>query len=355
VRGPVTVVQVTASARTVAARSRTATGGAPAYSFQLVGGTLPTGIGLSGGGHLSGTSLASGNFAFSVGATDSNGCAATKAYAILIIPTSCPALNLFPPILPNGSRGVAYQQTVLVTTGIAPFAYAVSAGTLPAGLVLNAATGVVSGTPTTLGESSFTITATDAAGCTESLDYTMTILPDFRGTNCGLFGDSFEDDALAGDWTYVKPSWSESGGNLIGTTSKKAIAIASPAFAGCLNCEIETLVKTSKAGDTKVMLLGWYVDSKNMMELSASAGTDQWKLVQRVGGNIVSTAKATKRIDTNVFYTVRLAYDGTKFDLFVDDLVTPLLSLIPRRAVLSGTVGFQAKGTTGTFGYICVN
>ena len=333
----------------------TATGGSPSYSFQLIDGALPAGIGLSSGGQLSGTSLSSGNFVFTVAASDSNGCTGTRSYALLIIPAICPALNLFPPILPNGSRGVSYQQTVLATTGIAPVAYAVSAGALPDGLTLDAATGVVSGTPTTLGDYSFTIQATDAAGCTESLDYTMTILPDFRGTNCAQFGDAFEDDVLAGDWTYVKPTWSENGGNLVGTSSKKATVLATPAFAGCLNCEIETLMKTSKAGDTKILLLGWYVDSKNMMELSASAGTNQWKLVQRVAGNVVSTAKATKVIDPNIFYNVRLAYDGAKFDLYVDDPVTPLLSLTPSRPVSTGTVGFQAKGTTGTFGYICVN
>ena len=50
-----------------------------------------------------------------------------------------------------------------------------------------------------------------------------------------------------------------------------------------------------------------------------------------------------------------MAIDSGGKILYVDDLVTPLMSLVPRRAVPAGTVGLQAKGTTGTFGYVCVN
>ena len=333
----------------------TGSGGASPYSFQLVAGTLPPGINLSAGGQLSGTSLSAGSFTFTIAATDSNGCVGTLSFTLVIIPTICPALDLFPPILPNGSRGVAYDQTILATAGIAPFSYAVTGGALPAGLLLAATTGILSGTPTLLGDFSFTITATDAAGCPESLAYMMTILPDFRGTNCALFGDSFEDSVLSTQWTYVRPLWSEIDGNLVGKAGKKAVVVASPAFAGCQNCEIETLMRTLKAGDSKITLLGWYANKSNTMELTAAAGSDLWRLSQRSGGSIVATARATKRIDANVFYTVRIVFDGTMFDVYVDDLVMPLMSLTPKGTVQSGTVGFMAKATTASFGYVCVN
>ena len=91
------------------------------------------------------------------------------------------------------------------------------------------------------------------------------------------------------------------------------------------------------------------------MELSAAAGTNVWMLKQRVRGIVVAKVKAIKTIDANVPYTVRVVFDGTKFDVFVDDLDTPLMSLTPRKAVPTGTVGFQATGTTGRFAYVCVN
>jgi len=42
---------------------------------------------------------------------------------------------------------------------------------------LNSTSGVISGTPTTAGDSSFTITATDSATCTGIKDYTIKICP----------------------------------------------------------------------------------------------------------------------------------------------------------------------------------
>src|SRR5262249_4030296 len=57
-------------------------------------------------------------------------------------------------------------------------------------------------------------------------------------SNC-LFCDDFEDDQLASDWNYIKPSWNESAGSLVGTTARKAIAVASPAFGGCQICSVE--------------------------------------------------------------------------------------------------------------------
>jgi len=330
-------------------------GGSSPYTFQLVAGTLPDGISLSAGGHLSGTFLSSGFFTFTIAATDGNGCAGTRSDLMLIAPSVCPEISLFPPVLPDGTRSVEYQQTVLATGGIAPCVYSVSAGGLPPGLTLDPVTGALSGRPSELGEFAVTLTATDATACAGSANYAMEIRPDFRGANCTLFGDTFENDLLAVEWTYLKPSWSESGGSLVGTAGKKAIAIASPSFAGCLNCAVEGTLQTSKAGTGKVSLLGWYADKKNYMELSASAGTDVWLLKQRAAGKIVAKAKASKPMDPNVPYLVRVVFDGTKFDVFVDDLETPLMSLTPKKAVPAGTVGFQASGATGTFGYLCVN
>src|SRR5580693_93109 len=62
--------------------------------------------------------------------------------------------------LPNGSNGVAYNQTIITTGGVAPITYSVGIGRLPAGLTLNN-TGTIIGTPSGTGTSIFTINATD--------------------------------------------------------------------------------------------------------------------------------------------------------------------------------------------------
>lgn len=77
--------------------------------------------------------------------------------------------------LTGGTQAVAYTTTISVTDEIGPPTFAVTAGTLPAGVTLNATTGVLSGTPSAAGAYSFTITATDAYGNSGSAAYTLTI------------------------------------------------------------------------------------------------------------------------------------------------------------------------------------
>ena len=64
--------------------------------------------------------------------------------------------------LPGGTEGAAYSAT-LAATGSSPITWSVSNGSLPSGLTFSPA-GVILGTPTTAGSSSFTVTATNVAG-----------------------------------------------------------------------------------------------------------------------------------------------------------------------------------------------
>ncbi|MDA4834875.1 Ig domain-containing protein, partial [Enterobacter hormaechei] len=73
------------------------------------------------------------------------------------------ALTLSPATLPTATPGAAYSQTLAAGGGTAPYTYAVSAGSLPAGLTLSS-TGTLAGTPTAGGSFTFTLTATDSAG-----------------------------------------------------------------------------------------------------------------------------------------------------------------------------------------------
>src|SRR3954454_6474900 len=88
---------------------------------------------------------------------------------------ACPIITVNPATLPNGNVGTAYSQTVSGSGGTAPYTFTISSGALPTGLVLNSASGAITGTPTTAGTFTFTITATDANGCTGSRLYTISI------------------------------------------------------------------------------------------------------------------------------------------------------------------------------------
>ena len=65
--------------------------------------------------------------------------------------------------LPTGKVNVAYSQTLAAIGGVAPYTWTVTAGALPAGLSLNAATGVISGTSTVTGTANFTIQISDSS------------------------------------------------------------------------------------------------------------------------------------------------------------------------------------------------
>jgi large repetitive protein len=84
------------------------------------------------------------------------------ALALVLIP-GAGATAVDPAVLPSGTTDSAYNQTLTCSGGVLPCSFAVSAGALPPGLALNAA-GDLTGTPTSSGNFSFTVTAVDSAG-----------------------------------------------------------------------------------------------------------------------------------------------------------------------------------------------
>lgn len=75
--------------------------------------------------------------------------------------------------LSNGIVGTGYSITLLAD-GTTPITWSVDSDSLPAGLSLDASTGVVSGTPTAEGVSTFTVTAANAYG-SDSRKFTLDI------------------------------------------------------------------------------------------------------------------------------------------------------------------------------------
>jgi hypothetical protein len=86
----------------------------------------------------------------------------------------CPIITVNPATLSNGTVGTPYNDAVSASPA-ATYVFSVSSGALPTGLILNGASGAITGTPTTAGTFTFTITATDTNGCSGSRQYTITI------------------------------------------------------------------------------------------------------------------------------------------------------------------------------------
>ncbi len=84
---------------------------------------------------------------------------ATKNTSITIRPLT--ALSITTATLSDATINNAYTATLAATGGVTPYTWTVDSGSLPAGLTLSAG-GVISGTPTALGTSSFTVKVTDS-------------------------------------------------------------------------------------------------------------------------------------------------------------------------------------------------
>ena len=150
-----------------------AAGGAPPYSWSIVAGSSPPGTSLNPtGGTLSGTPTSSGSFTFTVQVTDSASNTATKSFTVAI---ASGVVIATAPVLPNGSIGTVYSQTLTASGGTPPYSWITTGGGLPGGLTLSP-TGVISGTPTTAATASFTIQVTDSIGGKGSKAFTLTIV-----------------------------------------------------------------------------------------------------------------------------------------------------------------------------------
>lgn len=84
-------------------------------------------------------------------------------------------IALAPASLPSAATGGSYSRTITASGGTAPYTFAVVSGVLPTGLALNSSTGVLSGTPTTIGTYSFTVRGTDSLAAFGDQLYTIVI------------------------------------------------------------------------------------------------------------------------------------------------------------------------------------
>jgi hypothetical protein len=125
-------------------------------------GALPSNMTFGTGGVLSGTATATGSFLITVLVQDALGQKATpQNFTISVINPPPPTISTTPPPT-SGVVNRPYNFTFAATAGFPPLAWTES-GALPAGLALST-TGVLSGTPTTVGTSSITVMVQDSHG-----------------------------------------------------------------------------------------------------------------------------------------------------------------------------------------------
>src|ERR1022692_1315235 len=193
----------------------TAKGGSGTYTWSVSAGALP-GLSLnSATGAISGQPTTAGPANFTIQVTDSNQATATKAFAMTVNPAL--VITSGSP-LPQGTSGVNYAQTVTATGGSGTYTWAVTVGNLPSPLLLNAATGLISGQPSAATTANFTIQVTDTNQVVSTKAFALTINPALVITTSsplpqGTVGVNYSQTlaATGGSGTYT---WGVSVGSL---------------------------------------------------------------------------------------------------------------------------------------------
>ncbi len=146
-----------------------ATGGTGAgYTFSARG--LPAGLVISSGGTISGTPTVSGTFAYTVTVTDGGGHTGTVNCSVTVAPAvsaNCVTITAV--------QGVAITPVTTVATGGTGTGYTFTPSGLPTGVTMSSS-GTISGTPTVSGGFSYTVTVTDSAGHTGTMNCSVTVV-----------------------------------------------------------------------------------------------------------------------------------------------------------------------------------
>jgi hypothetical protein len=196
----------------------TATGGSIPYTWSVSAGSLPPGLNLNATtGQISGSPTTQGAFQFTVQVTEFGGGIATKVFTVTI--GQGLALSITTTSLAGGTINQPYSQTLAAVGGTAPYTWSVSSGALPAGLQLGTATGVISGTPTSVGNFNFDVLVTDALQAVGRKSFIINIASgtnpvvitsgDFNGVVLSTFSQTLT--ASGGTSPYT---WSISSGTL---------------------------------------------------------------------------------------------------------------------------------------------
>ncbi|MBE0540496.1 MAG: Ig-like domain-containing protein [Verrucomicrobia bacterium] len=111
---------------------------------------------------------------------------------------------------PTGTVDTAYAATLSASGGVTPYMWSIASGSLPAGLTLNPGNGVITGTPSSAGVSSFVAQVTDAAnpGGTVTRSLNMSVVS-AATTPPGLLGNTNEGTLT--DYIWDNGAWINAG------------------------------------------------------------------------------------------------------------------------------------------------
>ena len=222
-------------------------------TWSITSGSLPSGLTMSESGIIYGTASTLGKAEFTVKAENAYG-SDTKELSI----TVAAPLSITTTSLPDGTTGNSYSET-LAATGTSPV-WSIDSGSLPAGLNLSE-DGIISGTPSTIGNYSFTVRAENAAGSvTKALSIAVSVAsaPIYTAPNIttttlpdGTVNMAYSQTLTATGTATI--TWSVTAGALPGglTLSPAGVISGTPTATGTFNFTVQA--ENSEGSDTQAL------------------------------------------------------------------------------------------------------
>lgn len=165
---------------TAYSQTLSATGGQLPYNWSVISGSLPNGLTLnSATGEISGMPTILGDYTFEIKAVDSSVLPDTllpNSFSnVFRLRVDSDSFGIMTTSLPDAKVGMAYSRTLSTANGTYPYTWSVISGSLPDGLTLDSARGIISGTPTTPSDYTFEIKVVDSSSTLNSFSRSFTL------------------------------------------------------------------------------------------------------------------------------------------------------------------------------------
>ncbi len=285
-------------------------------------------------------------------------------------PTPVLPLVISPAALPAAVINVPYSATLTSVGGMGPFTWAMSSGTLPPGLTLSPA-GVISGTPTVLGSTTFKVQVTDSQTPIAAVDIatkTITVSPALAVSTTSLTSGSVGvpyTASLSATGGVPPYTWSITSGTL-----PAGLTLQSSGFISGTPTNQESQTFTVQVSDSEsppatasaplTLTINGPTSRLNGTYVFSFSGYNGGNLVEQAGtftadgnGNITAglmDSNSVVGVKTNLTFTGTYSIGATNTGPMTLNIPTLGTFTYQVAAPASGTIRFIQNGNTGNQG-----
>ncbi len=310
----------TGTVGTAASLQITATDSASGQTLTYSATGLPTGLSInSSTGLISGTPTTAGTYSVTVTAKDTTGATGSASFTWAINTATGNTVTVTNPGSQTGTVGTAASLQITATDSASGQTLTYSATGLPTGLSINSSTGLISGTPTTAGTYSVTVTAKDTTGATGSASFSWTINTGASGCTAQqlLVNPGFETGSIS-PWTSTSGvlastsegvpaqagrylAWLDGYGTAHTDTLAQKVAIP----ANCKNAVFTYWVEVNSTSTNKSNVL-------NLQVLNSSGTVLQTQAVATAANNGSKYVEYTTNLASYIGQTITLKFTATE-------------------------------------------